>query len=82
VCKTCRCLNSTLTLVQTLGVINAALTVSGTSSSEDSHAVQQELQLFEHRLQGHINAAEILAQRVQATLGLVGFVICYVVSWC
>ncbi|KAI8933033.1 hypothetical protein NX059_009682 [Plenodomus lindquistii] len=70
VCKTCRCLRSIVALVHTLGDINDALADSGTTSVEGSHVVRQELQLLEHRLQGHINAAEILAQRVRATLGL------------
>jgi hypothetical protein len=71
VCKACRCLRSTITLVQTLMTINATLVASNPSLGESSHNVLQELQLFEQRLQGHVNAAELLAERVQATLGLV-----------
>jgi hypothetical protein len=51
--------------------INAALVANNPSLTESSHDVLQELQLFEQRLQGHVNAAELLAERVQATLGLV-----------
>lgn len=67
VCKTCRCLRSTVVLVQTLMIVNTAIA----NSSPQKSSVQKELLQFEHRLEGHINAAEILAQRVQATLGLV-----------
>lgn len=59
------------TLVHTLITIKKALIVSGDTSVETSHDVHQELQLFEQRLESHINAAEGSAQRVKATLGLV-----------
>lgn len=71
VCKACRCLRSTSTIVQTLMSINSALAANILSLAESSYGVHQELQLMDHRLQSHIDAAEILAQRVEATLGLV-----------
>lgn len=70
VCKAIRCLRSTSILVQTLISINKGLSTSIPSLVEDSRVVDQELQLFEHQIEGYSNAAEILAQRVQATLGL------------
>jgi hypothetical protein len=51
--------------------INTAFAMKIPTLSDSSQSVSQELQLIEQRLQSHINAAEILAQRVQATLGLV-----------
>jgi hypothetical protein len=71
VCKACKCLRSTIVLVQTLTNINTALATNVPSLGESSYGVHQELQIMEHRLESHINAAETLAQRVQATLGLV-----------
>ena len=76
VCKAYRCLQSTLSLVQDLTKINNFLVNSNECWAEDSRLIQQELQLFEHRLQGQINAVEILGQRVQATLGLVSRIYC------
>jgi hypothetical protein len=67
VCKACRCLRSTIVLVKTLMTVNTAIT----NSNPQKSSVHKELLQLEHRLEGHINAAEILAQRVQATLGLV-----------
>ncbi|CAO2649255.1 Nn.00g066400.m01.CDS01 [Neocucurbitaria sp. VM-36] len=69
-CKAYRCLQSTATLVKDLIKINKTLADSNQRWVQECHGVQQELQLFEHRLQGQINAVEILGQRVQATLGL------------
>jgi hypothetical protein len=70
VCKAIRCLRSTSILVETLIDINAGLSKNIPSLVDDSRVVDQELRLFEHQIQCHLNAAEILAQRVQATLGL------------
>ena len=51
--------------------INTAFATKIPFLGESSYSVHQELQIMEHRLESHINAAETLAQRVQATLGLV-----------
>jgi hypothetical protein len=67
VCKTCRCLRSTIVLIHTLRDVNNAIP----NRKGQNASVHRELLQFEQRLEGHINAAEILAQRVQATLGLV-----------
>jgi len=72
VCKACKCLRSNLVLVQTLMSINTALATSIPSLRESSFGVHRELQIMEHRLESHLNVADTLAQRVQATLGLVG----------
>lgn len=78
VCKACRCLRSTIVLVQTLKVVNTNVASNNALLGIESQTVHRELQQFEYRLEGHINAAEILAQRVQATLGLVsGFTASY-----
>jgi hypothetical protein len=71
VCKACKCLRSNIVLVKTLMSINTAFATKIPSLGESSYSVHQELQIMEHRLESHINAAETLAQRVQATLGLV-----------
>jgi hypothetical protein len=71
VCKACKCLHSTMVLVQTLMAINTALATKMPTLGQSSYGVHQELQLLEHRLQSHINAAGTLAERIQATLGLV-----------
>jgi hypothetical protein len=71
VCKASRCICSTSIVVQTLIAINAELAANIPSLINSSRTVHEELQLFQQRLQSHNNAAEILAQRVQATLGLV-----------
>ncbi|OAG25013.1 hypothetical protein CC77DRAFT_297181 [Alternaria alternata] len=70
VCKACKCLRSNIVLVKTLMSINTAFATKIPSLGESSYSVHQELQIMEHRLESHINAAETLAQRVQATLGL------------
>jgi len=65
-----RCLRSTIALVETLISINDKLALDETLSKQ-CHEVREQLQLFKERLEGHVNATEILEQRVQATLGLV-----------
>ncbi|KAF2676498.1 hypothetical protein K458DRAFT_468506 [Lentithecium fluviatile CBS 122367] len=70
VCKACRCLRSTITIVQTLMTVNSAVANINPHLGQESQSIYMELQQFEQRLECHINAAEILAQRVQATLGL------------
>jgi hypothetical protein len=70
-CKACRCLKSTSELIQTLQELNDNLPRTNPTFSAASELVRQQLELIVHRLEGHINAAEILAERVQATLGLV-----------
>ena len=72
VCKACKSLRSNLVLVQTLMGINTALATNISSLREPSYGVHRELQIMEHRLESHLNVADTLAQRVQATLGLVG----------
>ena len=52
--------------------INTALATNISSLREPSYGVHRELQIMEHRLESHLNVADTLAQRVQATLGLVG----------
>lgn len=71
VCKASRCLRSTDTLVQTLMTINEGLALKIPALEESSYTVRQELKIIKYHLESHIDAAEILAQRVQATLGLV-----------
>ncbi|KAI4948625.1 hypothetical protein J4E86_007973 [Alternaria arbusti] len=70
VCKACKCLRSNLVLVQTLTSINTALATNIPPLRELSYGVHRELQIMEHRLESHLNVADTLAQRVQATLGL------------
>ncbi|KAF1967974.1 hypothetical protein BU23DRAFT_572792 [Bimuria novae-zelandiae CBS 107.79] len=70
VCRPSRCLQSTRVIIHTLLIINSAVSDSVISLAGESFAIRQELQQFEQRLEGHINAVKILATRVQATLGL------------
>lgn len=70
-CRACRCLNSTKKIIDTLEELNDALPQNDPAFLKATASVRQQLQLMIHRLDGHINAAEILAERVQATLGLV-----------
>ena len=73
VCRACRYLKSTRTLVRTLADLNKSLPTTDVDFAAQSASIAQEFQLFEHRLGGHINAAKLLAQRVTATVGLVRF---------
>jgi hypothetical protein len=54
-----------------LTAINTDLATQIPSLAASSRTVQQELQSFIYRLENYTNSAGILAQRVEATLGLV-----------
>lgn len=71
VCRACRCLNSTQLLLKTIIQLNDSLPKSDPVFAAESASVDRQLQLIDQRLEGHINAAETLALRIQATLGLV-----------
>ena len=73
VCKACRCLRSTKTILDTLQKLNDSLLKQEPEFAAQSAKVAQHLQLFQDRVDAHINSADILALRVQATLGLVSF---------
>ncbi|KAF2182449.1 hypothetical protein K469DRAFT_636798 [Zopfia rhizophila CBS 207.26] len=70
VCRACRCLKSTRRIVDTLIELNKSLPHEDAAFASKCISVHHQLVLFDHRLEGHINAADTLAQRVQATLGL------------
>jgi Mg2+ and Co2+ transporter CorA len=70
VCKACRCLSSTMQILETLFALNAALPQREASFTDECASVHRQLQLMQQRIEGHLNSAGILAQRVQATLGL------------
>lgn len=70
-CRALRCLKSTRVLVHSLNSINDGLPTNDTAFVVETTSIRQQLQLINHRIDGHINASEILAERVQATLGLV-----------
>ncbi|KAF2708726.1 hypothetical protein K504DRAFT_534314 [Pleomassaria siparia CBS 279.74] len=70
ICRACRCLYSTKVLLKTLVRINDSLPASDPVFASRSASIAQQLQLIDQRLEGHINAAETLALRIQATLGL------------
>ena len=70
-CKALRCLRSTLKLAETLLLLNEPLLNGDPTGPKDALQVQKELQLLIHRIEGYVNTAELLAERIQATLGLV-----------
>ncbi|KAF2837145.1 hypothetical protein M501DRAFT_995677 [Patellaria atrata CBS 101060] len=70
-CKALRCLRSTVKLVQTLKELNVGLEGNKDLEFEEkTKQVHQAFRLIIHRLEGHINAAEMLAERIQSTIGL------------
>jgi hypothetical protein len=71
-CKACRCLKSTMKIIETLADLNKNLPKTDPAFATKTEAVHQQFQLIRQRLEAHIDTAELLAQRVQATLGLVG----------
>ena len=58
-------------LLKTIIQLNDSLPKSDPAFAAESASVHRQLQLIDQRLEGHINAAETLALRIQATLGLV-----------
>lgn len=58
-------------LLKTIIQLNDSLAKSDPTLAAESVSVDQQLQLIDQRLEGHINSAETLALRIQATLGLV-----------
>jgi hypothetical protein len=77
VCKVCRCLRSTKTILETLQKLNGSLPKQEPEFAAQSTEIAQHLQLFQDRVDAHINSADILALRVQATLGLVSLLPTY-----
>jgi hypothetical protein len=76
-CKACRCLSSTRETVKTLEKINTSISQINPELAEESLVIFQQLQGIRQRLDAYINTAEILAHRVQATLGLVSATPCF-----
>ena len=70
-CRALRCLKGTQSIVKSLSDINRNLPATDVEFAGVSNGIQQQLQLMSQRLESHIVAAELLGQRVTATLGLV-----------
>ena len=60
-----------MSLVNTLLKQSQTLSESESRFSEGSIQIEQQLQLLSYRLEGHINTTDLLAEKVQETLGLV-----------
>ena len=71
VCKAGYCLRSSRKILETLQKLNDALPRTNTDFAAQSDRIAQHIQVMLDRLDGHINSVDILAERVQATLGMV-----------
>ncbi|PSN61811.1 hypothetical protein BS50DRAFT_578295 [Corynespora cassiicola Philippines] len=70
VTKVCRCLISTRRTVAALIELNHGLSVRNDVDQQKIYAVHQQLLLFDDQLEGFLNSAQILEERIKATLGL------------
>ena len=74
-CRAYRCLKSTRTTTQTLIDLNSGLARKEDTLISHTPNVHQRLKLLDQMIEGHINSVEILAERISATLGLVGQIV-------
>jgi redox-regulated HSP33 family molecular chaperone len=60
-----------MVLAKTLLDLNQRLPARDEEFSKRSEQINQQLQLYVQKLEAHLDAADLLVQRLQATLGLV-----------